>query len=192
MGPMMEEYYESKKFEKFKWDSLGMETAEFYDCDFIQSDFSEALVKNCRFENCRFLASDLSLAKFPGSLLLGISFENSKLIGIDWTEARKPLEIGFKKCLLDDSVFWDLDLRKIEIINSRARNAIFSGANLSRASFSGTDLTGARFQSSDLSFADFSAALNYSINPNESTLKKTRFSLPEAISLLNSLDIILK
>jgi hypothetical protein len=42
-----------------------------------------------------------------------------------------------------------------------------------------------------LTQADFTGATNYAIAASLNTLKKTKFSLPEAMSLLYSLDIIL-
>ena len=53
-------------------------------------------------------------------------------------------------------------------------------------------LTDSRFNHTNLTEADFSDATHYNISAVDNTLKKTRFSLPEAISLLYSLDIILK
>ena len=41
----------------------------------------------------------------------------------------------------------------------------------------------------NLTEADFTGAKNYAIAPGMNTLKKTKFSLPEAMSLLYNLDI---
>jgi len=42
-----------------------------------------------------------------------------------------------------------------------------------------------------LTEADFTGAKNYAIAASSNTLKKTKFSLPEAMGLLYSLDIVL-
>jgi hypothetical protein len=47
------------------------------------------------------------------------------------------------------------------------------------------------FSSTNLTKADLSTAKNYHIPPEQNILKGTRFSLPEAMSLLYSMDIIL-
>lgn len=44
----------------------------------------------------------------------------------------------------------------------------------------------------DLSETDFSGAVNYTIDAGQNKLHKTRFTLPEAITLLHALDIILE
>jgi hypothetical protein len=48
------------------------------------------------------------------------------------------------------------------------------------------------FLDTNLSYADFSKAVNYVIDPRANRLKKTVFSMPEAMSLLSAFDIILK
>jgi len=67
----------------------------------------------------------------------------------------------------------------------------FGEADLSRADLRRTDLIKAHFFHTDLTETDFRDARNYDINAVVNTLHKTRFTLPEAISLLHSLDIIL-
>jgi fluoroquinolone resistance protein len=44
----------------------------------------------------------------------------------------------------------------------------------------------------NLTGANFKGAKNYAINPQANTLKKTRFSYPEVMTLLNALDIIIE
>lgn len=68
---------------------------------------------------------------------------------------------------------------------------IFMNTQLSRAAFTRTDLEKTLFHHCDLSYADFSTALNYGINPQSNKITKTKFSLPEAVSLLQALDIII-
>ncbi len=48
------------------------------------------------------------------------------------------------------------------------------------------------FLDTNLSYADFSKAVNYVIDPRANRLKKTVFSMPEAMSLFFAFDIILK
>jgi hypothetical protein len=43
-----------------------------------------------------------------------------------------------------------------------------------------------------LSDADLSQARNYMVDPSKNILKKAKFSLPEAMSLLYCMDIVLK
>jgi uncharacterized protein YjbI with pentapeptide repeats len=84
-----------------------------------------------------------------------------------------------------------LKLHSLQIADCVARHADFAEADLTKANFRGTDLTDARFLHTNLTEADFTGAFNYSINASLNTLKQTKFSLPEALSLLHNLDIVL-
>ena len=102
------------------------------------------------------------------------------------------LKIGFSKCRLDSSVFFGLNLTSVQMINCVAKDVDFTEANLTKAKLNCTDLSSSTFAHTNLTYADLSYAKNYSIDPNCNTLKKTIFTLPEAVSLLNTFDIILK
>ena len=67
----------------------------------------------------------------------------------------------------------------------------FREADLSQADFAGSDLSESLFVNTDLSEADLSRARNYLIDPGQNVLKGARFSMPEAMSLLYNMDIIL-
>ena len=121
------------------------------------------------------------------------------MMGINWCqvdwEAHSLLakkQIDFKGCLLDHCLFIGLDLGGTNFQDCKTRHVDFESADLSTANFKGADLEGARFINCDLSDANFTGAVNYAINAGQNKLHKTRFSLPEALSLLHCLDIILK
>lgn len=61
--------------------------------------------------------------------------------------------------------------------------------NVSESSFEGTSFDKTSFHECNLSKADFSSAKNYSINPSENIIKNALFSLPEAQSFLEYLNI---
>lgn len=63
---------------------------------------------------------------------------------------------------------------------------------LKGADFSGTDLKKSTFQDCDLSKADFRGAKNYFISTESNKIKKAKFSMPEAVSLLGNLDIMIE
>ena len=71
-------------------------------------------------------------------------------------------------------------------------DASFMDTKLCHAVFDGCDLSRCTFDNTDLSHADFSTSFNYFMSANTNTLRKTVFSLPEAISLLHNFNIILK
>jgi uncharacterized protein YjbI with pentapeptide repeats len=72
------------------------------------------------------------------------------------------------------------------------KEADFTEANLSKADCSFSDFLGARFINTNLTRANFTNATNYSIHPHGNKLCKTKFSLPEVLSLLDVFDIIIE
>jgi fluoroquinolone resistance protein len=84
-----------------------------------------------------------------------------------------------------------LKLGGIQIKDCIALDVDFRQADLSEADFAGTDLSQSLFGDTNLSQADLSRACNYDIDPGLNVLRQARFSLPEALSLLHSMDIVL-
>jgi len=93
---------------------------------------------------------------------------------------------------LDYSNFRFLKLAKIKMVKCQAKEVDFIETDLSGGDFRETDFEKSRFFKTNLSHADFKGARNYLIDPANNVLKKTRFSLPEAMGLLQGLDIILE
>jgi len=164
---------------------------EFYDCTFTNCTFHEVDFRGSRFINCTFESCDLSLAQMSRAVFRGTVFKNCRMIGIDWSESSSPLMAGYFDCDLSYSSFAHLDYSKGKIIRCKAHEVYFWESNLSQTDFSETDFEDSQFKECDLSKADLSTARNYAISPNSNILKEARFSLPEAVSLLNHLGIVL-
>jgi len=199
----MEASFESgatdKKFKDLDLSGQCFDSLEFTGCHFQNCKFTECTFTGLRFEECVFTHCDLSLIKLPRVQLKRVSFDSCRLMGVNWSAAnweKKSLleytHVFFKECLLDHGIFIGLDLKAASFTGCRARSLDFEGANLTRANFHNADLEGTRFVQCDLTEADFTGATSYQINASENTLHKTRFNLPEAISLLHGLDIILE
>ncbi|BBB49332.1 hypothetical protein Pelsub_P2563 [Pelolinea submarina] len=130
-------------------------------------------------------------------IIKSCQFTRCKLIGIDWTAASWGKQemaqliklINFQECVLNYSNFMDLKLKGIEIIDCLALEVDFSNTLLQKAKFRGTDLERAIFRNTDCRDADFRGAKNYAISPMINNISKAHFSLPEAMSLLYTMDI---
>lgn len=169
---------------------------EFYNCVFRKCSFLETTFRSCRFVDCEFRECNLGLCRVKDCSFSNTRFQDSQVIGVDWTEASWPKRgflrtVDFQSCALNHSTFIGLGLRGIELTRCFARDVDFTETDLSRANLSHTDLSQSRFLHTDLTEADLTGATNYSIAPTRNVLKKTKFSLPEAVSLLYGLDIIL-
>jgi uncharacterized protein YjbI with pentapeptide repeats len=188
--------YDGHTFEGLVCQSEEITSKEFYGCVFTQCSFVEAVLSGCRFSDCTFKDCDLSLVRVAGCSFTNTRFERSRVMGVNWTEASWSgggflNSVDFFDCLISHSTFIGLSLRGVNIIGCIAKDVDFSEANLSQAKCTSTDFSESRFSHTDLTEADFTGATNYAIDATHNVLKKTRFSLPEAMSLLYSLDIIL-
>jgi uncharacterized protein YjbI with pentapeptide repeats len=195
-GPAFEagERYSEETFRDVALEGLELSGCEFDECRFVACSLKGTEIRACRFIECAFDHCDLSLVRLPRTAFSGCRFEESKIIGVNWTEALWPstrlrAPVGFERCVLNDSTFLGLDLTETRIVDCTAHDVDFREADLARADFSGTDLAGSMFVNTSLRGADLRSARGYRIDPRENPLTGARFSLPEAVSLLDGLDI---
>ncbi|MFN2273048.1 MAG: pentapeptide repeat-containing protein [Anaerolineae bacterium] len=171
-------------------------SSEFHGCTFIQCSFVESVLSRCRFVDCTFQQCDLSLVQVPDSVFSDTRFEDSKIIGVNWAQAdwsavKLGQPLGFYRSTISHCTFIGLSLRGMEVKECVAKDVDFREADLSKADFAGTDLSESLFIKTNLSEADLSGARNYQIAPGQNELRGAKFSLPEAMSLLYGLDIVL-
>jgi fluoroquinolone resistance protein len=188
--------YEDQTFDGLALVGEEVRAKEFAGCVFVGCSFLETAFVACRFVECEFVRCDLGLCRVEDCSFTSVKFVDSQAIGVNWTEAAWPARglfnaIGFERCAISHSTFIGLGLRRVEIVDCVAHNADFAEADLTEANCTGTDFKDSRFLHTDLTEADFTGATNYAIAANLNVLRKTRFALPEAMSLLYGLDIML-
>ena len=189
-----ENNYNDHVFKDLELSAIQVSRATFLDCIFQACELIEAVFLNCRFVNCQFKDCDCSLFQVPGSSFSSCRFLGTKLIGVNWSQANWPdSEIGepleFNRCSLNHTTFIGAKLGAVKIKKCEAINVDFREASLPGADFSFTDLREGLFQGTNLSKADLRYARNYQIDPLHSKILKAKFSLPEALALLYSMDI---
>ncbi|MEM7126742.1 MAG: pentapeptide repeat-containing protein [Chloroflexota bacterium] len=189
--------YAEERFTELKCAEAEFRGREFYDCVFVNCTFSEATFYACKFDECIFQECDLRLMKVTDSIFINVQFQKCQAIGVDWTVAdwsriglAEPL--NFTECAISHSSFMGIPLKKSLLKKCEAENADFAEADLSEADCTETNFLSARFTQTNLAKTNFEDAINYAIDVHQNTLTKTKFSMPEAISLLDSLDIIVK
>lgn len=190
------EYYE-QHFQGLDVQERELRGIDFEECVFEECSFMETQLTACRFLQCVFKNCRLNLIRVANCSFNATDFEASQVIGVNWTEANWPKRglsnsINFSDCALNHSTFSGLKLPKIQMSGCVARDVDFSEADLTQGDFRDSDFGHSRFAQTKLTKADFRGAKNYSIAADQNTLKQTRFSLPEAMSLLYGLDIMLE
>ncbi len=181
--------HEHKRFENITWEGKTISGREFYDCHFYKCSLKECIFTECTFEKCTFEECDLSLIQFKQTAFNRVVLQHTKAIGIAWHNARKPLTVDFHHSRLSYCSFSGQNLKKGIFLHCQADEADFSGCNLSLADFRGTDLAGARFAETDLTQANFTGAQRYAIDVQNNKVRKAKFSLPDALALLDGLGV---
>ncbi|URX64379.1 pentapeptide repeat-containing protein [Luteibacter anthropi] len=186
--------YADMTFRDIDAEDTMLEGVRFEACTFRQCRFDRATFKDCRFRECEFIDCRLDLATIGGSLFADVRFVDCRMLGIDWTRARwpsvqAPEALRFERCLLNDSSFFGLYLEGLRMLECRARDVDFTDADCADADFAGTDLQDATFRHTRLTGSHFVDAVNYRIDIRQNDIRRARFSLPEATSLLLGLDI---
>ncbi len=194
--------FKEVEFFDTKFSDLNLEKVEwhgkiFENCQFEKINFHEAIFSRCIFTDCEFKLCNLSALNLKYSAFRGASFESCKLMGINWTQAQWPQinlasPIEFYKSNISYSSFYELELSEIIIEDCKAHDVDFRGANLSSSSLILTDFENSMFQHTNLQKSDFSEAIHYQINPLENNISKAKFSMPDAMALLQSFGIELQ
>ena len=190
-------HFEQARFADLAENGRTFSGMSFGDCSFTKCTFTEATFSRCVFVNCAFRGCDLGLVRVPNTNYVNCRFVDSKVIGVDWTEAgglqsKLPLSPAFQGCNVSYSTFFGLSLPRLVLERCIAYEVEFGEADLSDGVFTGTDFQGSTFHHTNLTRADFSDARNYTIDPTANTLKQAVFSLPEAVSLLRGFDVIVR
>jgi len=184
--------HDGKLFEKIQFQEKVVAGRKFTDCNFKNCQLNMLSFVDCYFTDCVFDGCDLSLMKVKGSFFNRVQISGCKAIGINWFDTGTPFSVNFSDSNISYSSFFGKAPKKIKIKNCVAKEVDFSECNLTEADFTGTDLESSRFTNCDLSLANFKEARNYNIDLLDNKVRKTKFSLPEALSLLNPFDIIIE
>jgi fluoroquinolone resistance protein len=179
--------------EKVVYTESGLSGEEFESCTFRGCDFSGADLSGSLLTDCRLVGCNLTMVKVGQAGLRDVTFVNCKVVGVDFGSCLPFLfSVGFEECNLDYSHFIKCKLKKTEFKGCTVRDADFTEADLTDASFLDCDLSNAVFNRTNLTHADFRTARNYSIDPEENTVRRARFSLSGVAGLLRRYDLILE
>jgi uncharacterized protein YjbI with pentapeptide repeats len=183
--------FQDETFEALDCRDAVLDGKELEGCRFVGAQLAGARLSRCKLIDCSFDGCDLSNVALPVSILRGVTFVDSKLIGVDWTALQAASHLIFRRCVLNLGNFSGMDLRRCVFDSCVARELELAHANLSEADCRGSDFAGSVFLHTNLTKCDLRGARSYAIRPLDNVLKRAKFSMPEATSLLHGLDIVL-
>ncbi|EKD94223.1 MAG: hypothetical protein ACD_26C00165G0002 [uncultured bacterium] len=187
--------YLDQLFEKLDCSSKIIQNKIFDNCNFKNCNFDNASLLTCKFVDCEFTKCTLNTIILTNTMFLGkISFENSKLMGINWASGSWPnvklySPINFYSCDISHSSFFGLALSGINIQGCKVHDVDFREADLSSGNLTDSDLYQSLFVHTKLVSVDFSQSINYNIDVVLNDVKDATFTFPDVINLLQHLGI---
>lgn len=191
---MDEQYEEDQTFEGFSLESGVLVDRDFVDCHFVSCTLTDCTLVRCSFSGCRFEKCRISNLKTEGSQMKFSEFSNCDLVGIEWQglapngKFAGPLA-KLQACRLTYNTFAELKLNKFDFSGAEITRSIFAKCELVEANFRACKLGETEFFQCDIRKADFREATGYQIDIMENKMKAARFSYPDAICLLDSLEL---
>ena len=184
---------EDHTFENQTFDKLVLTSKVFSYCEFVNCKINEVDFSNGRFSECKFHQSQISMSSVKSCKIQSVVFSESKIVGIDFAVCNPLLlSMEFTNCSVQGANFDQLKLNDSRFFKSIVKECSFVEADLTLASFKGCDLAGSIFNNTILNETDFSEAFSYVIDPMNNKLKGAKFTLPEAIALLEIMGIEIK
>jgi uncharacterized protein YjbI with pentapeptide repeats len=174
---MTEAYFRDEDFSAENLRNADLPAGEYEHCSFRGINLSGANLSKMTFSECIFEACDLSNSVAKGTCIRDTEFIDCKLMGINFNELDPfLLSFSFKNCLLSYSSFSRLKLKNTTFDTCKLVQVDFSEADFTSAYFGNCDFSGAIFYNTKLEKADFSTSRNFSIDPENNTVKGARFS----------------
>ncbi len=187
---MPEDYFQDEIFDRREFTIVPLTKGEYENCTFKNCNFLENDLSDFKFIGCSFIGCHLSLLKLNKTAFQDIKFIESKMLGLRFDFCSDfNLSFSFNTCLLNHSSFYQTKIKKTIFKSSQLHEVDFSECDLTSSVFDRCDLTGSTFDKTILEKADLRTASNYSIDPENNRIKKTKFSLLGIPGLLNKYDI---
>lgn len=186
------ETHEDKTFTKQNWESLSIAEQKFIDCTFVNCNLSKTTFIDSEFNGCTFHNCDMSLMVLRKCSAKKIKLTSSKAIGINWSDTEGTFSIEAIDSNVSYSSFAGKIIKKAIFKGCKAHEVDFTQCNLTEADFTNADLNDTRFVNCDLAKADFSNASNYRLDLKINKVKGAIFTMPDAMSLLDSFGVVVK
>lgn len=164
----------------------------FERCTFRKLNLSKQSLNSATFVNCTFIGCNLSAAEIKNTTFNDVHFQECSVSHLDFGKCNPfGFHVDFQNCQLDYSIFLNRNLKKTTFSDCTLREAHFLTCDLTGSIFKSCNLELAKFAGCTLSQVNFATSFNLRLDPDDNTLKKTKFSLYNLPGLLAKYDIII-
>ncbi|MDA3850086.1 MAG: pentapeptide repeat-containing protein [Spirochaetaceae bacterium] len=129
--------WENKIIEHCRFSKGSFTEVEFKNCQFKQCFMDFSSFKNCRFEDCRMTLSILACSQlenchFIGCDLISVNFNGITFISGSFEESDLYYS-RYVKATIQDSRFYDCNLKRVDFHHSIRENCSFKSCNIQDA-----------------------------------------------------------
>jgi len=174
-----DELFTNKDFQFAKLDD------EYDNCIFKSCDFSEKDLRSISFVECAFTECNFTLTDLKGSAFKDVKFEKCKMLGVKFSDLNPfLLQMHFNECQMQESSFYNSNLKSSTFQSCKLQGADFTEANLENSLLEHCDLSDCSFDQTNLKNADLTGSFNFNIDPEKNQIQGAKFSINELIGLL--------
>lgn len=191
---MNETYFEEEIIIDKKFQEHTVEQCKFIDCEFRNCSFEECKIIGCVFVNCRFSDCTIISLESKHSEVKNAVFKKCNLLGVHWFDLLPSGKYAhsidkLENCFIKYNTFEEMSFVKFKFSGNTIQESTFEECNLSESDFKNCRLEGTRIFKCDIRKADFTEAKGYIIDIASNKMKQAKFSFPDVVALLESLEI---
>nr|MDD6335235.1 pentapeptide repeat-containing protein [bacterium] len=184
--------FHDRLWQRQSFSGLSLDHCTFTDCKMEANSLEGCHFNECTFINCRIAENFFDACTARHALL-----RHCTVVSLDWSQLTK-LKAHFsallpfgtvESCTFAYCTFASLKLADMDFSQSTFKGCTFDACCLAGASFQKSALPDTLFIDNDMRRADFTGARDYALSPLSNRLEGAAFSLPEALSLLEAMDI---
>ena len=110
-------YHFEEEIQQIDFTLNHFETGDYESCKFENCNFNEIDLSESKFIDCEFIECNLSLVKLDETAFQQVVFKNCKMIGFNLETCNQfALNVSFENCILNDSSFYQLPLKRTKFI----------------------------------------------------------------------------
>lgn len=185
--------FENRRFFQEEFQNLRIEECRFVNCIFEECKMTACFLSDCEFYECKVIG----LGESRDSRLQNVGFFKCLLIGVNWGELQararfaEPVK-SFRGCCMKYNTFSEMNFKGFDFSGNEIRESLFSECGLRESCFKGCMLERTEFYQCDMRKADFRDASGYKPDLLSCKMRGAIFSFPEAVTLLDSLGILIE
>lgn len=179
-----------KEYIKEDFTTNRLALADYENCTFTDCKFSDAFLNGINFLECNFIECDFANAKVNDTSFKEANFTKCRMLGVPFMTCNPfLLSFEFTNCNLQLASFYKLSIKKTNFIGCNLEQVDFAECNLTESNFENSNLNNAIFDGTNIEKSDFRTAYNYTIDPENNSLRKAKFSTEGVSGLLGKYKI---